>query len=130
MATFVVREGVLPLDKEQLAQLQAAGQSQALSGPIVQTLQELAQHLSRGEPVYVYPDDAALTTAHAASRFHILRPNLEKRIDNGEIASFQRGTDRYVYLRDMIAYDRAERAERGRLLGVIQQTSEEMGGYR
>jgi hypothetical protein len=32
MATFVAREGVLSLDKEQLAQLQAAGQEQALSG--------------------------------------------------------------------------------------------------
>ena len=130
MATFVTRERVLSLDKEQLDQLQAAGQTQVLSGPIVQTLRELAQHLLRGEPVYVYPEDAALTTAQAASRFHILRPNLEKRLDEGEISSFRRGEDRYVYIRDMVAYDGAKRAERRRLIGVIQQISEEMGVYR
>ena len=130
MATFVVREGVLSLDKEQLAQLQAAGQEQALSGPIVHTLHELARHLSQGEPVYVYPDDAALTPAQAASMFHILRPNLEKRLDAGEIPFFERGTERYVYIRDMLAYDQAQRAERHRLIGVIQQTSEEMGAYK
>jgi hypothetical protein len=130
MATFVVREEVLSLNKEQLAQLQAAVQEQALSEPIVQTLHELAQHLSRGEPVYVYPDDAALTIAQAANMFRILRPNLEKRLDEGEIPFFQRGADRYVYVRDMIAYDRAQRAERHRLIGVIQQTSEELGAYR
>lgn len=130
MATIVVREGLLSLDKEQLAQLQAVGETQALSGPVVKTLHELAQYLARGEPVFVYPDDAVLTTAQAASMFHILRPNLEKRLDDGEIPSFQRGTDRYVYIRDMIAYDRAERAERRRLIDVIQQTSEEMGAYR
>lgn len=129
MATFVVHEGVLSLDKEQLAQLHAAGQAQALSGSIVQALHELAQHLARGEPVYVYPDDAVLTLAQAASMFHILLPNLEKRLDNGEIPFFRRGAERYVYIRDMIAYDRVERAERRRLIGVIQQTSEEMGAY-
>jgi hypothetical protein len=130
MATFVVREGVLSLDREQVAQLEAAGQEHGLSGPIVHTLHELAQHLSRGEPVYVYPDGAALTTAQAASMFHMLRPNLEQRLDDGEIPSFQRGPERYVYVRDMIAYDQAQRAERHRLIGVIQQTSEEMGAYR
>jgi hypothetical protein len=93
-------------------------------------LHELARHLSQGEPVYIYPDDAALTTAQAASMFHVLRPNLEKRLDEGEIPFFQRGTDRYVYIRDMMAYDRAQGVERHRLIDVIQQTSEEMGAYK
>ena len=47
MATFVVREGVLPLDKEQLQQLQEARHARAHSGLIVQTSYDLVQHLSR-----------------------------------------------------------------------------------
>ena len=47
MATFVVREGVLPLDKEQLQQLQEARHAQSLSGLIIQTSQDQAQHLLR-----------------------------------------------------------------------------------
>jgi hypothetical protein len=130
MATFVAREGLLSLDKERLAQLQAADQAQQLSEPIVQVLHELAQYLSRGEPVHVYPDDTALTIAQAAKLFHIVRPNLEKRLDEGEIPFFQQGPDRYVYIRDMITYDQAARTRRRHLIDVIQQTSEEMGGYR
>jgi hypothetical protein len=130
MSKFVVREGVLSLDKDQVAQLEAAGQEHALSGTVVHTLHELARHLSRGEAVYVYPDEAALTVAQAASMFHLLRPNLEKRLNDGEIPSFQRGSERYVYVRDMIAYDQAQRSERRRLIDVIQQTSEEMGAYK
>ena len=61
---------------------------------------------------------------------HILRPNLEKRLDAGEIPFFQRGTDRYVSIRDMMAYVQSQRAERRRLIDVIQQTSEEMGAYK
>jgi hypothetical protein len=59
-----------------------------------------------------------------------LRPNLEKRLDEGEIPFFQRGPDRYIYIRDTIAYDQAERSRRRTLIDVIQQTSEEMGGYK
>jgi hypothetical protein len=130
MAIFVAREGLLSLDKEQLAQLQAADQAQPLPEQLIDVLHQLAQHLSRGEPVHVYPDETALTIQQATSLFHILRPNLEKRLDDGEIPFFQRGPDRYIYIRDMIVYDQSARIRRRHLINEIQQTSEELGGYR
>jgi hypothetical protein len=132
MASVLYREGLVSLDKDQLTQLRAmagSAQTYGLSAPMAQMLQDLIQHLSQGEPVTVFPNDATLTIAQAADLFAIFPANLDRRLDEGEIPFFVHGEQRYVYVRDMIAYDRVERAERQRLLGVILETSQELGAY-
>ena len=122
----------MSLDKEQVTQLQAlaaGAETHGFSAPMAQTLRDLVQQLSQGEPVTVYPDDTALTIAQASDLFHIVPPNLDKRLDEGVIPFFVRGSQRYVYIRDMIAYDQAKRAEQQRLMGIILETSQEMGAY-
>jgi hypothetical protein len=132
MASVLNHEGVVSLDKEQVTQLRemaASAEMHGLSAPTAQTLRDLVQHLSQGEPVTVYPDETALTISQAANLFDIFPSNLDKRLDEGKIPFFEQGSQRYVYVRDMIAYDQAERAEQHELLGEILETSQEMGAY-
>jgi hypothetical protein len=126
------RGGLMSLDKEQVTQLQAlaaGAKTQELSAPMAETLRDLVQQLSQGEPVTLFPDDTVLTLAQASNLFAIALPNLEQRLDKGKVPFFVRGSERYVYIRDMIAYDRAKRAEQHRLMGTILDTSQELGAY-
>jgi len=132
VARVTSRGRVMSLDREQVTQLQAlaaGAKTQELSAPMAETLRDLVQQLSQCEPVTLFPDDTVLTVAQAADMFDIVPPNLEQRLDEGKIPFFMRGSERYVYIRDMIAYDRAKRARRHELIGRMVENSQELGGY-
>ncbi|HWE62230.1 MAG TPA: hypothetical protein VHB98_11015, partial [Chloroflexota bacterium] len=80
-------------------------------------------------PVTVYPADMELSVDQAAEVFDLVPAKLEQRLDAGEIPFIERDGERYVSVRAMIDYDQAEHAERQRWLGVLLETSQELGAY-
>jgi hypothetical protein len=132
MARVLTSEGAVSLDQEQLTQLQAValqGEIHGLSAPLSQALRALVQHLLAGEPVTLYPADMELSMDQAAELFDLVPAQLEQRLAEGEIPSIERDGQRYVSIRAMIDYDQAEQAERQRWLGVLLDTSQELGAY-
>lgn len=129
MMTHVIREGLIAVDSGEVQQLGRLEEELAPSTPLARLLHQVLPALTRGEPVHLFPEDAALTTAQAARIFDLTPAILEKRLDAGEIPSFIRGAQRCVTLRDMVAYDSARALMRERGMDEILRTSAEMGAY-
>lgn len=132
MTHMPTHEGAVFLDQEQLSQLQAVathGETHGLSAPMAEALRTLVQQLLAGDPVTVYPADMELSIDQAAALFDLVPARLEQRLDAGEIPFSERDGQRYVSARAMIDYDQAEQAARQRWLGVLLETSQELGAY-
>jgi hypothetical protein len=129
MVAHVFREGMIAVDSGEVEQLGQLEGELAPTTPLARLLHQVLPSLARGEPVHLFPEDAALTTAQAARLFDLTPAMLEKRLDAGEIPSFTRGSQRYVTLRDMVAYDSARALLRDRGMDEILRTSVELGAY-
>lgn len=125
----VFRDGMIAVDRGEVQQLGQLEGELAPSTPLARLLHQVLPALARGEPVHLFPEDAALTTQQAARLFDLALAMLEKRLDAGEIPSFTRGSQRYVTLRDMVAYDTARAITRQRGMDEILRTSVELGAY-
>lgn len=125
----VFRHGVITVESGAVRQLGELEADLTPSAPLARLLHEVVPALARGEPVHLFPEDAALTPAQAARMFDLTPAMLEQHLATGEIPSFMREGQRYVTLRDMVAYDNARGAIRRQGMDEILQTSMEMGAY-
>jgi excisionase family DNA binding protein len=85
------------------------------------------EYLASGEPVYIAPADAELTTGEAAEILGYSRQYLVRLLDDGALPSRREGTHRRVLLRDVIRYREKRAVEQQAALADMFRISQESG---
>ena len=100
-----------------------------IPGPAMAILVETLKHLSEGESVALLPSHRELTTQEAADLLNVSRPFVIQLLESGKIPHRMVGTHRRVALQDLLAYKKADDAERTRVLEELTRESEKLGLY-
>ncbi len=87
-------------------------------------------HLANGDAVTVVPVQAEVTPQQAAEILGVSRPFLVRLLDEGRIAFRMVGTHRRVPLADLLAFKKANKAERRALAAALTEEAQDDGfGY-
>ena len=88
-------------------------------------------HMANGDAVTVVPMQAEVTAQQAAEILGVSRPFLIRLIDDGKVACRMVGTHRRVPLADLLAFKKANKADRRALAAELTGEAQELGlGYR
>lgn len=96
---------------------------------VVRILEEVLDHVGRGEAVRVVAEDEEITTGQAAALLGVSRPYLVGLVDRGEIPSRKVGTRRRLRLTDVLLYREIDQARRLGAARDLAAEAQELGLY-
>lgn len=132
------REDHLFDDARELAEElhQPAGKQPQLIGPsgrqldipplLFELLVDIVDDLRQGNAILVMPITHQLTTNKAAELLNVSRPHLIKLLETGEIPFSKVGTHRRVELKDLLEYQKQQKARTGEALADLVRQGEEL----
>ena len=107
----------------------ADGSAQDLPATLGDFLTKLTADLRKGRSVAIVQNDAQVTTVEGARMLGVSRQFLIKQIEGGEIPHYMVGTQRRIYVRDLLAYKTKRDAHRHRILDDLARAEAADGLY-
>lgn len=128
-------EQTLAKDAQQLltqndVQLSTGSASLPLTPALAELLRGLLERLGNGESVTILSQQEELSTQQAADLLGVSRPYLiEQVLNQGKIPYRKVGSHRRIRLRDLLAYQQQDLAERMALVREITEIGQEIDPY-
>ncbi len=128
-----LKEQTLARDAQQLlsradVQLSTDTESLSLTPALAELLRGLLERLGKGESVTVLSRDEELSTQQAAELLGVSRPYLiEQLLEERKIPYRKVGKHRRIRVRDLLAHQEREQAEKRALVREITELAQEMG---
>lgn len=95
---------------------------------LARLLQDMLEHIGKGQAVIVLPVESELTTSQAAEIIGVSRPFLVELLEQGEMPFHLVGTHRRIRLTDVLAYRQEQERRRGVMQELVAET-EALGLY-
>lgn len=124
-----VRKLEKKLGPETAALVGPEGEKLELPPKVYQVLREAIKLMARGKAVTLVPDNQALTTQRAANILGMSRPFLIRLLESDAIPYHRVGTQRRVYLRDVLDYAHKRSQGRREALDRLSQEAFSSGLY-
>jgi hypothetical protein len=118
-----------PADQQSLQNLKDALEKAALPEAMLHALQELVAYLAQGQSLALVPTTQKLTTEDAADILNVPVTYLNTLLDTRVLAFTQTHDERFIIMRDLLAYKGKRDQERKEGLAAMAQLSQEMGIY-
>jgi excisionase family DNA binding protein len=111
-------------------EIHAAAEAIQIPAAVLPLLRQLLDQVAAGNPVAVVAEDAELSTQQAADSLGVSRPFLVGLLESGAIPFRKVGAHRRVRARDLMDYQRRDRAQRLGALQELAAQAQELGlGY-
>jgi excisionase family DNA binding protein len=111
------------------ALISPAGERIELPGSVVEVLRAAVEFMSHGQTVTLISDNRAITTQRAADLLGMSRPFFIKQLESGLMAHHRIGSQRRVYLRDVLEFSRKRDKERLAALDLLARDAFDAGLY-
>jgi excisionase family DNA binding protein len=105
------------------------GEARVLPDSLHSFLVELIGLLNEGKSVYVFQNQAKLTTIEAAAMLGVSRQFLVNLLSKNEIPYHKVGTHRRIYAQDLLSYKAKRDEQRHRVLRELAQAEAKSGLY-
>lgn len=107
----------------------ASGETTQMPVTVYDVLRQVAELMARGQAITVAAENQVVTTQRAADILGMSRPFFIRLLEAGTIAHHRVGTQRRVYLREVLEYARKRDEERLAALDRLAKDAFEAGLY-
>jgi excisionase family DNA binding protein len=111
------------------ALISPSGERIDLPSSIYEVLRRMVELMAAGQAITLVPDDQVVTTQRAADILGMSRPFLIKLLETGAIPHHRVGSQRRVYLRDVVAFAAKRDEGRRHVLDSLAREAFDAGLY-
>lgn len=117
------------LERGATSLIDRSGEKVKLPKAILEVLRRAVEIMAKGKAVTLMPDNQAITTQRAADILGMSRPFFVKLLEAGALAHHRVGSQRRVYLRDVLQFAQRREQQRQAALNRLSRQALESGLY-